>query len=61
VPFAQLTPLQILTKLAYEKLALQIPPHVSPAYADFISKCISDNPSLRPAFSEIVTMLEQKM
>ena len=50
--------LQILTKLAYEKLTLPIPGHVEPKKAEFIRRCLSDDPTSRPNFDEITKELE---
>jgi len=58
VPFAQMSPLQILSKIAYEKLALVVPTDGVAAFNELMRHCLSDDPSLRPSFIEIIERLE---
>lgn len=54
-----MSPLQILSKVAYEKLALPIPSHTIPEMASLMQLCLSDDPTQRPSFATVIEKLEE--
>ncbi|XP_055346550.1 integrin-linked protein kinase homolog pat-4-like [Paramacrobiotus metropolitanus] len=59
VPFADLEPMEIGMKVAYEGLRLPQPPGVSNHMARLIGICMNENPGKRPSFEMVLPILEK--
>jgi len=59
VPFKEYSPMQIGLKIATENLRVLVPTGISPHMAKMISICMKEDPSKRPKFDQIVTIIER--
>nr|XP_043616178.1 serine/threonine-protein kinase STY46-like [Erigeron canadensis] len=57
LPYANMTPLQAAIGVVQKGLRPVIPKHTHPEIAELLERCWQQDPSLRPEFSEIITIL----
>ncbi|XP_071709785.1 serine/threonine-protein kinase STY46-like isoform X2 [Rutidosis leptorrhynchoides] len=58
LPYADMTPLQAAIGVVQKGLRPIIPEHTHPKIMELLEQCWQQDPSLRPEFSEIITMLK---
>jgi len=59
VPYADLTPLQAAVGVVQKGLRPTIPKNINPKLAELLLRCWKADPSERPDFSEITTVLQE--
>ncbi|XP_066329800.1 probable serine/threonine-protein kinase SIS8 [Miscanthus floridulus] len=59
VPWSGLNPMQVVGAVGFQHRRLDIPKDVDPQVASIISSCWDNDPSKRPAFSQLLSPLKQ--
>ncbi|KAI6176706.1 Protein kinase domain-containing protein [Aphelenchoides bicaudatus] len=61
VPFADLSPMEAGMKIALEGLRVMIPPGIARNMFRLINICLNEDPGRRPAFDQIIPILEKML
>jgi len=59
VPFADLSPMECGMRIALEGLRVSIPPGIGKNMARLVRLCMNDEPGKRPAFYQVLPILEK--